>query len=75
VTALGLQHPSDERRGRGLPFVPVTAITRPRSQRDASSSSPMISTARVRATSKAGWVSGTPGLTTIRSAAPIDAGS
>ena len=37
-----------------LPFVPVIAMTRPRSQRDASSSSPITGTPRARAASIAG---------------------
>src|SRR5688572_3421839 len=53
-----------------FPFVPVTAITRPLSHREASSISPIVSTPRADASSKAGWRSGTPGLTTIRSASP-----
>src|SRR5687768_13570862 len=53
-----------------FPFVPVTAITRPLSQRDASSISPIVSTRRAAASWKAGWRSDTPGLTTIRSASP-----
>ena len=52
-----------------LPFVPVTAMIRPDSQRDASSTSPMTGTPRERAAAIAGWVSGTPGLSTMRSAA------
>src|SRR5688572_6550655 len=51
-----------------FPLVPVIAITRPRIQRQASSSSPMISTPPARAARKAGCSSGTPGLATIRSA-------
>ena len=37
-----------------LPFVPVIAMTRPFSHRDASSSSPMIGTPAARAASNAG---------------------
>src|SRR4051812_37969749 len=51
-----------------FPFVPVTAMTGPRSQRNASSSSPMISTPSRRAASNTGCSSATPGLVTIRSA-------
>ena len=51
-----------------LPFVPVIAITRPCSQRDASSISPMTGTPRSRAACTAGCSGGTPGLSTTRSA-------
>ena len=51
-----------------FPFVPVTAITRPRSHRDASSTSPMTSTPRARAETRPGSSGGTPGLVTTRSA-------
>ena len=51
-----------------LPFVPVMAITRPRSQRDASSISPMTGTPRARARLNHRLIGGTPGLSTIRSA-------
>ena len=51
-----------------LPFVPVIATTRPRSHREASSSSPIIGDAGARAASIAGCSGGTPGLSTIRSA-------
>ena len=58
-----------------LPFVPVMATTRPRIMRDASSTSPMIGTRARRARASAGCRSGTPGLSTIRSAAANSAGS
>ena len=51
-----------------LPFVPVIAITRPRSQRDASSTSPITGTPRARAAATTGSSGGTPGLRTTRSA-------
>src|SRR6266550_6814343 len=51
-----------------FPFVPVTAITRPVIQRDANSSSPIVSTPFARAASNTGCSVGTPGLVTIRSA-------
>ena len=51
-----------------FPFVPVMATMRPRSQRDASSSSPMTGTPARRAASTAGRSDGTPGLSTTRSA-------
>ena len=51
-----------------FPFVPVIATMRPRSQREASSSSPMTGTPAARALAMAGCVGGTPGLSTIRSA-------
>ena len=51
-----------------LPFVPVIAITRPSSHRDASSISPMTATPRARAAVTAGWSGDTPGLSTTSSA-------
>ena len=51
-----------------LPFVPVIATTRPSSQRDASSSSPMTGTPAARARATSAWRGETPGLSTIRSA-------
>ena len=51
-----------------FPFVPVIAITRPCSQRDASSISPMTGTPVARAACTTGWSGGTPGLSTTRSA-------
>ena len=51
-----------------FPLVPVTAITRPRSQREASSSSPITGTPAERAARTSGCSRETPGLTTIRSA-------
>ena len=51
-----------------LPLVPVIATMRPRSQREASSSSPITGTPAARASAMAGCASGTPGLSTIRSA-------
>ena len=51
-----------------FPFVPVMATIRPRSQREASSSSPTIGTPASRAASIAGCRDGTPGLSTMRSA-------
>src|SRR5215467_6120842 len=51
-----------------FPFVPVMATTRPRSQREANSSSPMTGTPRRRAAAIAGCSGGTPGLVTTRSA-------
>ncbi len=50
-----------------FPFVPVMATTRPRSQRDASSTSPMTGTPAARAADTEGWLAGTPGLSTTRS--------
>ena len=50
-----------------FPFVPVMATTRPRSHRDASSTSPMTGTPAARAAATEGWSTGTPGLTTTRS--------
>jgi hypothetical protein len=51
-----------------FPFVPVIAITRPCSHRDASSISPTTGTPRARAAAIAGTPAGTPGLSTTRSA-------
>ena len=51
-----------------LPFVPVMAMTRPRSHRYASSISAMTGTPRARAVWMTGCSGGTPGLITIRSA-------
>src|SRR5262252_41088 len=51
-----------------FPFVPVIATMRPRSHRDASSSSPMTGTPAFRAFATTGCSGGTPGLITIRSA-------
>ena len=51
-----------------LPFVPVIAITRPCSHRDASSISAITGTPRSRAACSAGCSGGTPGLRTTRSA-------
>ena len=51
-----------------LPLVPVIAITRPCSHRDASSISPTIGMPRARAACTAGCSGGTPGLSTTRSA-------
>src|SRR5580765_3382468 len=51
-----------------LPFVPVIAITRPVSHREASSTSPMTGTPALRAAVIASWSGGTPGLSTTRSA-------
>ena len=52
-----------------LPFVPVTATTRPRSHRAASSISLMTGTPAARARATTGIRGETPGLSTIRSAA------
>ncbi len=49
-----------------FPFVPVMATIGPRSQRDASSSSPMTATPAARAIATSRRFSGTPGLITIR---------
>src|SRR5262249_27753951 len=57
-----------------LPLVPVMAITSASIARQASSSSPMIGTPRARTRTRAGSVSGTPGLTTT-SSAPSNAAS
>src|ERR1044071_9254399 len=51
-----------------FPFVPVIAMRRPVIQRDANSSSPIVSTPFARAASNAACSVGTPGLVTIRSA-------
>src|SRR5262249_52950895 len=51
-----------------FPFVPVIATMRPRSQREASSSSPMTGTPALRAFATTGCSGGTPGLITIKSA-------
>src|SRR5215216_5828086 len=51
-----------------LPLVPVMATIGPFSQREASSSSPIVSTPLPRASSNTGCSSATPGLATIRSA-------
>ena len=51
-----------------LPLVPVMAMTRPRSQRYASSISPITGTPLRRAARTAGCSGGTPGLSTTRSA-------
>ena len=51
-----------------FPFVPVIATMRPVSQRDASSISPMTGTPASRAAAICGWSSGTPGLSTSKSA-------
>ena len=51
-----------------LPLVPVMAMTRPFSQRQASSSSPMTGTPAARASWSSASSGGTPGLVTIRSA-------
>src|SRR5882672_3026043 len=51
-----------------FPFVPVIATMRPVSQRDASSTSPITGMPALRAAATCGWVSGTPGLNTIKSA-------
>jgi hypothetical protein len=51
-----------------LPFVPVIAMTSLSIARHASSSSPIIGTPRARGPASPGSSSGTPGLTTTRSA-------
>ncbi len=51
-----------------LPLVPVTATMRPRSQRDASSSSPITGMSAARAAATSGCAGETPGLSTIKSA-------
>ena len=51
-----------------LPFVPVMAMTSASIARQASSSSPTMGTPRARTRTRAGSVSGTPGLTTTSSA-------
>src|SRR5690349_9535596 len=58
-----------------FPLVPVMAITRPRSQREASSSSPIIGMPARRAFCRNRDSIGTPGLNTIRSALSNRAGS
>ena len=57
-----------------LPFVPVIAMTSASIARQASSSSPTMGTPRARTRTRAGSVSGTPGLTTT-SSAPANASS
>src|SRR6266571_346390 len=51
-----------------FPFVPVIAMTRPRSHRDASSNSPTMGTPLSRAARTTVCSAGTPGLNTTRSA-------
>ena len=57
-----------------FPFVPVIATMRPRTQREASSSSPITGMPARRADSISGCLDGTPGLSTIRSASANVAG-
>src|SRR5574338_71286 len=58
-----------------FPFVPVTAIRRPFSHREASSSSPITGTPFARACSISGCRQDTPGLSTMRSAPESDSTS
>ena len=55
-----------------FPFVPVIATIGPRSQRDASSSSPITGTPAALARAISGRSIGTPGLSTIKSAVSND---
>src|SRR4051812_42078628 len=57
-----------------LPLVPVIAMIRPASHRDASSTSPITGTPAARAAAITGCSGGTPGLNTMRSASANVAG-